>query len=242
MFDRIGHTPRRMGRWSRSRAFASLPLSPSRLTLSSGIAIWRGSREADRAQAPRLQCFRSAAKYGCQGELSFKEARVDARANMSLGRLFSCGSVFQRLFREPSRMAGSIVVRTRNPLDITPDEAAEIAARIRSLNLDGEVRVEEQEREDRGLTWFEFLYITLAFKVGRIVVEEAAKKITDIVVDWARQRFRGRKSGSKRPVYLEIHVRDDLGERVVKSIVIKNATDEPEDRTEKKQIRIFERG
>jgi hypothetical protein len=139
-------------------------------------------------------------------------------------------------------MAGSIVVRTLNPLDITPDEAAEIAATIRGLNLDGEVRVEAPAREDRGLTWFEFLYITLAFKVGQVAVDEATKKITDIAVNWARQRFRGRQSGSKRPVYLEIHVRDDLGDRVMKAVVIKNATDEPEDRTEKKQMQMFGRG
>jgi hypothetical protein len=131
-------------------------------------------------------------------------------------------------------MPGSIVVRTLNPLDVTPDEAEEIAATIRKLDLDSKVRVEEQEREHRGLTWFEIIHITLAFKVGRIVVDEATKKISDIVVEWARQRFRGRKSGSKRPVYLEIHVRDDLGAQVMKTIVIKNATDEPEDRTEKK--------
>jgi hypothetical protein len=137
-------------------------------------------------------------------------------------------------------MGGSIVVRPLNPLDITPDEAEEIAARIRGLDLDSEVRVEEQEREYRGLTWLELLTVTLAFKAGGIVVDEAAKKIAGIVVDWARQRFRGRKSGSKRPVYLEIHARGDLGDRVMKAVVIKNATDEPEDRTEKE--RMFGRG
>jgi hypothetical protein len=131
-------------------------------------------------------------------------------------------------------MGGSIVVRTLNPFDITPDEAEQIAATIRSVILDSEVRVEEQEREDRGLTWFEILHITLALNVERIVVEEATKKIEDIVVEWARRRFRGPRSGSKRPVYLEIHVRDDLRAQVVKAIVIKNAKDEPEDRTEKK--------
>jgi ribosomal protein L13E len=141
-------------------------------------------------------------------------------------------------------MAGSIVVRTQNPRDITPDEAGEIAAAIRGLSRDSEVRVEEHERGGRGLTLFEVLYITLAggaFKVGQIVVDETAKKITDIVVDWARQRFKGRKSESKRPVYLEIHVRDDLSNWVLKAVVIKNATDEPEDRTEEKQqlIRDF---
>jgi hypothetical protein len=133
-------------------------------------------------------------------------------------------------------MGGSIVVRTLNPLDITPDEAGEIAATIRNLILDSEVHVEEPEKEDRGLTWFEILHVTLAFKVGRIAVDEASEKITGVVVEWARRRFRGRKSGSKRPVYLEIHVRDDLGARVMKAIVIKNAKDEPEDRTEKKLV------
>jgi hypothetical protein len=130
-------------------------------------------------------------------------------------------------------MGGSIVVRTQNPLDVTRDEAEEIAATIRRLDLDSEVRVEEPEREDRGLTWFEILHVTLALNVGRVAVETATKKIADIVVDWARRRFRGRKSGSKRPVYLEIHARDDLGARLMKAIVIKNATDEPEDRAEK---------
>jgi hypothetical protein len=132
-------------------------------------------------------------------------------------------------------MAGSIVVRTQNPRDITLVEAGEIAATIRGLNLDSEVRVEEQEREGRGVTWFEILHVTLSFKVGQILIDEATKKIVDIVVDWARQRFRGRRSGSKRPVYLEIHARDDLGNPVMKAIVIKNATDEPEDRTEERQ-------
>jgi hypothetical protein len=132
-------------------------------------------------------------------------------------------------------MAGSIVVRTQNPLDITRDEAGEIAATIRGLNLASEVRVEELEREGRGLTWFEILCITLSFKAGQIVVDQATNEIAAIVVDWARQRFRGRKSGSKRPVYLEIHARDDLGSRVTKAIVTKNATDEPEDRTEEKR-------
>jgi uncharacterized repeat protein (TIGR03803 family) len=138
------------------------------------------------------------------------------------------------------RKKGLIVVRTQNPLDISRDEAGEIAATIRGLNLASEVRVEEQEREYRGLTWFEILHITLSFQAGQIVVDKATKEIAAIVVDWARRRFAGRKSGSKRPVYLEIHVRDDLGNRVMKAIVMKNATDEPEERTEQKR-RMFER-
>ena len=137
-------------------------------------------------------------------------------------------------------MTGSIVVRTQNPLDISRDEAEEIAATIRGLNLASEVRVEEQEREYRGLTWFEILYITLSLEADQIVVDKAIKEIAAIFVSWARRRFGGRKSGSKRPVYLEIHVRDDLGNRVTKVIVTKNATDEPDDRTEQNWC-MFER-
>jgi hypothetical protein len=43
------------------------------------------------------------------------------------------------------------------------------------------------------------------------------------------------KSESKHSVYLEIHVSDDLGNWIAKAIVIKNTTDEPEDRTEAQQ-------
>ena len=141
-------------------------------------------------------------------------------------------------------MVGSITVRTQDSRNITVNEAEEIAAAIRGLNLDSEVRVEEHERKGRrGLTWFEVLYITVAggaFKAGQIVAEEAIKKITEIVIDWARQRFKGRKSESNRSVYLEIHVPDDIENWIAKAIVIKNATDEPEDRTEQQQRMLKE--
>jgi hypothetical protein len=209
-----------------------------RFALPRGIAIWRGDRQAgairSRRVDGRLKTMRPAAKCRYQAELSFKTL---AWMHGRTCRWFSCVLNFLNpTYGKPIGMAGSIVVRTQNPLDITPDEAEEIAATIRGLNLDGDVRVEEQEREDRGLTWFEILHITLAFKVGRVGVDEATEKIADIVVDWARERFRGRKSGSRRPVYLEIRVRDDLGARVVKAIVIKNAKDEPEDRAERRQM------
>jgi hypothetical protein len=54
-------------------------------------------------------------------------------------------------------------------------------------------------------------------------------------VDWAREQFKERKSKSKRrrTVYVAIYVTDDPPKsRLLKSLVIKNATDEPEDRTE----------
>ena len=87
------------------------------------------------------------------------------------------------------------------------------------------------QREGLGITWFEILRIALmggAFGAGKLFTEEVVKKIADVAVDWAQERFKGRKKKSKRPVYVAIYGPDG----VVKSIVMKNATDEPEDRTE----------
>jgi hypothetical protein len=132
-------------------------------------------------------------------------------------------------------MADTIGINTPNPNDITLEEAEEIAGAVRRLNLNCEVKVSGQHRTGYGVTWFEVLRIALlgggAFGIGKAFTEEVAKKIADIVVEWARERFRGRKSASKRPVYVAIHGPDGT----VKSLVIKNATDEPEDRTEQDQ-------
>jgi hypothetical protein len=131
-------------------------------------------------------------------------------------------------------MAETIVIRTANPGDITLEEVEVVAKAIRDLRLNCDVQVEGQQREGYGATWFEILRIALlggAFGVGKVFAEEVAKKVADIAVDWARGRFRGRKSASKRPVYVAIYGPDG----VVKSVVIRNATDEPEDHTEEDQ-------
>ncbi len=125
-------------------------------------------------------------------------------------------------------MADKIVISTANPNDITVEEAEEIAQAIRVLKPDCDVQVEGRQREGYGVTWFEVLRISLGGALGGKLVEVVAKKVVDVVVDWARKRFRGRKSASKRPVYVAIYGPDGI----VKSVVIKNATDEPEDRTE----------
>jgi hypothetical protein len=120
-------------------------------------------------------------------------------------------------------MPDPIVVITKNPADITLQETEEIAELIRGLDLDLEVQVESKPRGGYGVTWFEVLVISAATKLGDAVI----KKLVDVTVEWARQRFRGRKSGSKRPVSVSIYGPDGM----VKSVVIKNA-DEVEDRTD----------
>jgi len=130
----------------------------------------------------------------------------------------------------------TIVIRTANPHDITLEEAEGIASLLRAAYPTLSVKTEGQERTGYGVTWFEVLRITIlggAFGVGKAFAEEVVKKTADVVVEWARERFKGRKSKSKRPVYLAIYGPDGL----VKSLVIKNATDVPEDRTAEDRVR-----
>jgi hypothetical protein len=132
---------------------------------------------------------------------------------------------------EETNVTREIVLNSPSPFDITAEEIEEIATTIRGLNLNCEVRTSVTQREGVGITWFEILRIALmggAFGAGKLFTEEVVKKIADVAVDWARERFKGRKKESKRPVYVAIYGPDG----VVKSVVIKNATDEPEDRTE----------
>lgn len=135
---------------------------------------------------------------------------------------------------EETTLAQAIALNSPSPFDITPEEIEDIAAAVRGLNLNCEVRTSVTQREGVGITWFEILRIALlggGFGAGKLFTEEVVKKIADVAVDWARERFRGRKKESKRPVYVAIYGPDG----VVKSLVIKNATDEPEDRTDEDQ-------
>lgn len=136
---------------------------------------------------------------------------------------------------EGNCMADEIVIPTQSSNDITLKEAEEMAEVVRGLNLNCDVRVKgAEERTGLGITWFEILRISFiggALWLGKMLTEDVIKRIAEAAVDWARARFKGRKSGSKRPVYVAIYGPDGL----VKSVVIKNATDEPEDRTEEDQ-------
>jgi len=133
-------------------------------------------------------------------------------------------------------LAETIGINTPNPHDITPAEAEEIAEAIRGLDPKYDAKVSVTERTDYGITWFEVLRIALAGGafVGRKAAEEVAKKIMDIVIAWARERFKRKRPVVRpRPVYVAIYGPDG----VLKSVTIKNATDEPEDRTEEDQQR-----
>jgi len=124
-----------------------------------------------------------------------------------------------------------IVIQTKNPHDITMEEAEQIASILRNTDCDFSVTTQALERTGYGVTWFEVLNISVlggaAFGLAKAFAEEVVKKIADIAVDWAHERFKGPKSKSKRPVYVAIYGPDGL----LKSLVITNAIDPPEDRT-----------
>lgn len=128
-------------------------------------------------------------------------------------------------------MPGNIVINSASARDILPGETEAIARAVQKLNKDFEVKVEDHKQTGTFVTWFEVLRITLvggAFGLGKTFSEEIVKRIADIVVEWARERFKRQNSNSPRPVYLAISGPDGL----LKSLVIKNCVDEPEDLTE----------
>lgn len=127
-------------------------------------------------------------------------------------------------------MPEAIVIHSASARDILPIETKAIAEAVKKLNHNFEVKAEVRERTGPE-TWFEVLQITLlgeAFGQGTTFLEEMVKKIGDIVIEWAYQRFAGRRSNSSRPVYVAISGPSGL----MKSLVIKNGVDAPEDHTE----------
>jgi len=126
-----------------------------------------------------------------------------------------------------------IVIRTRNPNDITIDETEDLARAIRAFlpNQDVGVVGKEQREGTYGVTWFQIVDIVLPLATGAGVIlgKELVQEIARLGIEWARARFKSKAGIRRRPVYIPIYGPDG---KIVKSVVIKNATDEPEDRTE----------
>ena len=110
------------------------------------------------------------------------------------------------------------------------EELDELAKTIRTVAPGLSVRF-ALAREQRGyaVTWWEPVYLWLssaAVAAGGIVGSAILKKIVDAGIEWARKRFRGNPNG--RPKYVGIFGPDG---KVVKSVLIRNETAEPEDQT-----------
>jgi hypothetical protein len=124
-----------------------------------------------------------------------------------------------------------IIIQTRNPRDITLEETEELAQAIRLLEPNCNVRVLGGKQVGYGITWFEILRIwlpTAIITVGAIVAKEIIQEITKLAIRWACQRLK-KKGVSRRPTYIAIYGPDG---KILKSVVLKNDTDDIEDHTE----------
>lgn len=115
-----------------------------------------------------------------------------------------------------------IIIQPKNPLDITPEEAEELAKAIRVSYPKYKVQVKINEYRGYAVT----LYQVITIAVLSAVTEEIIKQIIKLSVDWARERFK--QIQSARATSITIY--GPKGE-VLKSLVVKNATDESEDET-----------
>jgi len=116
-----------------------------------------------------------------------------------------------------------IIIQPKNPLDLTPEEAEELAKAIRISYPRYKVQVKIDGYKGYAVT----LYQVITVAVLAAVTEEIVKQIVKLSVDWARERFKQNRSARTT----SIMIYGPKGE-VLKSLVVKNATDEPEDRTE----------
>jgi hypothetical protein len=116
--------------------------------------------------------------------------------------------------------------------DVPAEELEEIAQVIRDLNLGCDVQINVTERPGYGVTWYRVAHIALSAGLftaaGRALASEAGKRIAGAVIDWARQKFIRKQSVRPRPISVTIY--GPNGE-VLKSVVVKKATDDVEDRT-----------
>jgi hypothetical protein len=116
-----------------------------------------------------------------------------------------------------------IIIEPKNPLDLTPEEAEELAKAIRISYPKYEVQVKSNGYRGYGVTLYQVITIT----VLGAVTEEIIKQIVKLSIDWARERLKQKRSARTT----SITIYGPKGQ-VLKSVVVKNATDEPEDETE----------
>jgi hypothetical protein len=117
-----------------------------------------------------------------------------------------------------------IIIEPKNPRDVKPEELQGLADNIRSLCPEYDIWVEEgRGYKGYALTWGECVLIWIALRASEALID----KIVKLAVDWARERFT-RSGKEKRPKVIKIFGKDGY---ILITVVLKNATDEPEIRT-----------
>ena len=134
-------------------------------------------------------------------------------------------------------MSFNFTICSKNPADISAEEAEELGEAFRRLDADINATTEVKPREGLAVTWAEIVIITLPV-AGPIVSELKDKVLTkaiDAAIEWARRRYEGKRKGSRRPTYIDIYGPD--GE-IIKSVEVKNAEDKGTDRTDQHISRL----
>ncbi len=109
---------------------------------------------------------------------------------------------------------------------IDSKEAQELATLIHTLNSEYKVDVATSpEQIGKGITFYEILYIWI-IAVGGIFGKQIVEELAKIAVQWARDRLK--KKGAGFPTC--IHIYGPNG-KILKSVVVKDATQEVEDQT-----------
>ena len=120
-----------------------------------------------------------------------------------------------------------IILQARDPHDITPEEVQELAA-LFYANFEYKVDIATNpEQVGKGITLNEVLYIWL-IPAGFFLAKKAAEEVAKIVIQWTRNRLR-KKGTTRRPTTIFIYGPNG---KVIKSVVVKDATQEVEDHTE----------
>lgn len=122
---------------------------------------------------------------------------------------------------------------------IDSQETQELAELIRTLNSEYKVDVSASpEQIGKGITFYEIVYIWIIAGSTIFVekfVEKFAEKLAEISIKWARDRLK--KKGKGFPTCINIYGPNG---KILKSVVVKDATQEVEDQTKadaKRKIR-----
>ena|SRR5712691_6286553 len=94
-----------------------------------------------------------------------------------------------------------ILLQPGNPLDLRRDKLAPLIDAIEARDASYQVHLAYKDQRGYGVTWGEVLHVWIPWTT---IGGAAAKKITEILIDWARRKLKG-DAKSKRPRFVTIY-------------------------------------
>lgn len=87
-----------------------------------------------------------------------------------------------------------IVIQPGNPLDLKAKQLSPLFKAIQKSDPECEVEYSVKEQRGFGVTWWEVLYVWVPWGV---ISSAIAKKIVEVLADWAHRRIKGERKGSR---------------------------------------------